>query len=804
MDDESTRKVEEQLRDLPSDGTRRVEEDRAPDGTRRVFGGAPDVGVPQRLAPLGFLQSGHILLGRYEVIDTLHPHETERPGIFVCKDGDRRIVVKVAPVLYPPKQELWQKLPTLDHPNVLKVYETLERGGLFYEIQEYCEGGSLKEWLKNQLFPADWVMNHFVPQVNSGLKYLHEQGIVHRDVKPANIYLRQKHLKSSIVLGDFDISSVLASDRTSRDTGRNAGTWAYMPPEAYPRFIDAAGGSKAARVTRTSDYFSLGITMIELILGTTSLHSCDLPDLFDFYLSGGQIELPTKPAALVRLLRGLLIRDRHKRWSAEQVDRWLEQKNTYEDAQAILDDEYFSLRRAVTPYSIGYSHATDLVSLADMLLKYPDDALDDLLKSDRLINWVEGIDMNVARAIDRDRGTWRSEPEHCLFRTVMWLDRSRPFDVIGIGKARTKQEWLQRIIDSGKGIDQIAAGPASFPEVRKLDTWLHLKPDAEPEIGNRVGATLWQTSVVRLEEIAYIFDPTLPYSHDRNILDTLRLPEEQRTGGRTPAEIVEQAYGPAEGWRTGVPDCYMRAFDRWKGGFLAAWLRQHGLAALANSAQEASEVLKDHPFAAFEAFLRKLDTPKHVVQIHFEKMDYSSVLPVPYGQVKTLRIRYHTSGVGMPFASLSLEFAPEGVSISPLLIDQRSGIVTFSVDPSYRLQVSDVPHLATINISGGNCELVGDRPVVRYRVLPARETAFSHIAGGAMIGLLVLTSARLVIGAFVGTDPISSNIIIPDNFNQPERYLGYNGMFILALLFAGTIMYLGYRMWLAFLKRSQL
>ena len=802
-DDSSTRRVAEERHVAVEDSTPRVERNQPTDGTRRVFGEQP-MPPPSKVAVLGFLQPGHKLLDRFEVIETLHPHETERPGIFVCNDGERKVVVKIAPLQYPPKPELWVKLPELDHPNVLKVFETLESGGLYFEIQEYCEGGSLKDWLKNQTFPTEWVVSHFVAQANNGLRYLHDQGIVHRDIKPANIYMRQRNLKSSIVLGDFDISSILTSDRTSRDTGRNAGTWAYMPPEAYPRFIDSTTSGKAARVTRSADYYSLGITMIELILGTTSLHASDLPDLFDFYLSGSQIELPTKPPELVRLLRGLLVRERHKRWAADQVDRWLEQKNTYEDAQAILDDEYFSLRRAVTPYSIGYMHATDLVSLADILERHPDETIDDYLKSDRLINWVSEIDMNVARALDRDRNVWRSETENCLYRCVMIIDRTRPFNVIGIGKARTKQEWLRLIADSDKAIEEIAAGPGSFPEVRKLDAWLHLKPDAEASVGDRVGITLWQPALVRLEEIIYIFDPTIPYSHSRNALETLRTPETKREGARTPQEIVEQAYGPPEGWKSGIPDCYSKAFDRWKGGYLSAWMRQHGLAALAASAQEAADILKDHPFAAFEAFLRKLHPPKHSLQVTFEAMDYAGVVTVPYGHTRTARLRYKVTGVGMPFSSLALEFGHAQLSAEPMYIEKRSGIVNVTVDATPRTPVTDTPYIATLNVTGGNCQLEGNRPVIRYRVLAATHLAATNMIGGALVGMLVLTLARLSVGLVATHEPVALNLRAGDAMNDAVRWSGWSGAFIFGFFLTCGFLYAGYRLWLEFLKRSQL
>jgi serine/threonine protein kinase len=786
---------------VPSDATRRVPMDGPIDGTRRII---TDEVLPEGINPLGYLQPGSMLLNAYEVVETLHPHETERAGIFVCRQGERTVVLKVAALLHPPKPELWDRLASLDHPNVLKVYETLQYQGLYYEIQEYCAGRSLSRRLKQERFSPDWVMATLVPQVNEGLKYLHEQGIVHRDIKPANIYLRQDALSSSVVVGDFDISSVIASDRTSRDTKRGAGTWEYMPPEAFPRFVDSSTSAKAARVTRTADYYSLGITIIELVLGTTSLHSSDLADLFDFYLSGGQIELPTGPQPLVRLLRGLLIRDRHKRWGPDQVDRWIEQKNTYDDVQAILDDEYFSLKRAVNPYTIGAMHATDLASLAEVLDRHPDEAFDDLFKSNRLTTWVGGIDMNVARHIEKDREIWRAEPDNSLFRCIMLLDRTRPFPVLGLGKAKTKREWLEKIVSSGLGEEQLAAGPLSFAEVRKLDSWLNLKPDAEPELAARVGATLWFPSLLRLEEIAYIFDPTLRYSHTLSAVENLRLPEHERTGGRTPQEVAQQALGRPEDWKDGIPDFYQSGFERWKSGFLEAWMRQRGLGELAQQARAAAELLKEYPYAAFESFLRVLDPSLPKLQVHVVAEDVGKICVVKYREIASTQIRYYTEGAGIPFGSLRLAFTPEGITLRPLLLDSRQGTLTFTVDSRLGIPVSTAPRVAAVEIHNGNCKLAGDRPVLRYRIEPSNKLAGMRLAMGAGLGFLVMGGARLGIHAATGLGAIPPGNDASELMNRAARWRLPENPYILAFLLAAFWLYVGFRVWLWGLRRSEL
>ena len=200
----------------------------------------------------------------------------------------------------------------------------------------------------------EWVVAVMLPQIADALEYLHAQEIIHRDIKPANIYLKHEDGVETLVLADFDISSVLEQKRTSRDTQRAGGTWLYTAPEAFPRFVDDHASHRRGRVNRASDYYSLGITLIEMLTGTTSLHLCQLPDLFDFYLSGGRVEIPQGiPGRLPLLLRGLLIRNRQTRWGASEVERWLSNENSDDDLRRIQDDDYFELARASRPYRLS-------------------------------------------------------------------------------------------------------------------------------------------------------------------------------------------------------------------------------------------------------------------------------------------------------------------------------------------------------------------------------------------------------------------------------------------------------------------
>lgn len=136
----------------------------------------------------------------------------------------------------------------LTHTNIARVIAGLtEDDGHYYFVLEYFEGGNFQEAILNQsLGPKE--IAKIILDIGSALQYAHDQGILHRDVKPSNILLDRK---GRAVLTDFDL--VLAPDTTG-GTGSDVflGTYVYSAPEC------AAGANVDARC----DVYSLGMTML--------------------------------------------------------------------------------------------------------------------------------------------------------------------------------------------------------------------------------------------------------------------------------------------------------------------------------------------------------------------------------------------------------------------------------------------------------------------------------------------------------------------------------------------------------------
>lgn len=159
-------------------------------------------------------------------------------------------------------------LKNLNHPNIVKYHGFVKSADSLYIILEYCEQGSLHQICKNfGKFPENLVAL-YIAQVLHGLVFLHEQGVIHRDIKGANILTTKEGL---VKLADFGVATHSSPSGQGAADGTVVGTPYWMAPEV----IELAGATTA------SDIWSLGCTVIELLDGKPPYHKfAPMPALF--------------------------------------------------------------------------------------------------------------------------------------------------------------------------------------------------------------------------------------------------------------------------------------------------------------------------------------------------------------------------------------------------------------------------------------------------------------------------------------------------------------------------------------------
>jgi DNA-binding beta-propeller fold protein YncE len=145
---------------------------------------------------------------------------------------------------------------SLDHPNVVPVYEAGEVAGLLYIAMRYVQGTDLKALLRAEgaLPPERALM--VVDQMAAALDAAHERGLVHRDVKPSNVLLTGSPGKEHCYLADFGLSTS-ASDRSAADAAQIVGTIDYVAPEQI----------RGAEVDGRADVYSLACLLYECLVG---------------------------------------------------------------------------------------------------------------------------------------------------------------------------------------------------------------------------------------------------------------------------------------------------------------------------------------------------------------------------------------------------------------------------------------------------------------------------------------------------------------------------------------------------------
>ncbi len=213
--------------------------------------------------------AGTALAGRYHLLDPLD--SGGMATVWVARDEvlGRKVAVKILhshlaadPAFCDRFRLEAAAAGALTHPSIVSIYDTGEHLGVPFLVMEYLAGGSLAALLAEEGSLDPLRVSVLGAEICEALAYAHSHGVVHRDVKPANILLSESGWPK---VADFGIANA-AANADLVTTGEVLGTLRYMPPEIL------TGGDSGHR----GDLYSLGVVLFEALCGRTPFEDKDV------------------------------------------------------------------------------------------------------------------------------------------------------------------------------------------------------------------------------------------------------------------------------------------------------------------------------------------------------------------------------------------------------------------------------------------------------------------------------------------------------------------------------------------------
>lgn len=484
-------------------------------------------------SPEGYLLPGAKLEQWGGEIESLISFTSGEADVYTARKENVLYAVKLYRIGVVPKGDIVEKLMGVDHPGVVRTHRCGQHWGRFYEVLTFCPGGALnKRDMQGQytyLPLSSSLFARVVDKLNEGLRHLHAHGIVHRDIKPGNILVRDLNA-ADVMLADFGISSLLDVDggKTERMTSE-ARTEGFAAPEVY-----------SGITRREVDFYALGVTFYILLTGKDPFHGLNPRQIMCTTVQGRTVEhMFSMPEAAVlddrtrMLLKGLLCTQNSKRWGYDQIRRWVAGEDVAVASGSVVE---------LPVFRYGEVELKTPQDMAEACLRGRDTELwSKFLLTGEITAWVTQFDRALALSV-RAVAEWAAVEGRAslgLQRVAWLLDNDLPWVSPGGRAVTTPEELASALRNEGPALQ-----PVLCDESSSLWHWMEARERLEPVAQwardwfrrkNRPFANLLEGLILKVRgtdtftfddgtAISSLFDlNTLPHGRQAALMDALNL-----------------------------------------------------------------------------------------------------------------------------------------------------------------------------------------------------------------------------------------------------------------------------------------
>ena len=273
------------------------------------------------------IMKGQKISDRYQIIKSIG--EGGMANVYLAYDTilDRNVAVKLLRGDLSSDEKFVRRFrrealsaSSLNHPNIVEVYDVGEDGGDYYIVMEYIEGKHLKDLIKKRGKLTVSEVVDIMMQITDGMSLAHDSYIIHRDIKPQNIMILENGL---VKITDFGISTAMNATQLTQ-TNSVMGSVHYIPPE------QASGKGASLQ----SDIYSMGIVMYELLTGKLPFRGDNAVEIALKHLKEPipniKEELPSLPNSLVNIIL--------KSTAKNPKNRYNDAREMHEDLKTCLEE----------------------------------------------------------------------------------------------------------------------------------------------------------------------------------------------------------------------------------------------------------------------------------------------------------------------------------------------------------------------------------------------------------------------------------------------------------------------------------